>query len=50
MTVVAVLIFLVTLTLVIRQPRGLGIGWSAVAGALVALASGVVRLGDIAIA
>ncbi len=37
MTVVAVLIFLVTLTQIIRQPLGLGIGWSAAAGALVAL-------------
>ena len=33
----AFLIFLVTLVLVIWQPRGLGIGWSAVAGAVVAL-------------
>ncbi len=43
----ASLIFLGTLALVIRQPRGLGIGWSACAGAAVALLAGVVRLEDI---
>src|SRR5699024_9129780 len=40
-------IFLVTLVLVIWQPRGLGIGWSALGGALIALAFGVVHLADI---
>ena len=44
----AVLIFLATLVLVIWQPRGLGIGWSAALGALVALALGVVHLDDVA--
>ncbi|ERJ20746.1 ArsB protein [Salinisphaera shabanensis E1L3A] len=48
MTILAILIFVATLTLVIWQPRGLGIGWSASAGALVALATGVVDIGDIA--
>lgn len=43
----AVLIFLATLVLVIWQPRGLGIGWSASIGAVVALLAGVVNLGDI---
>ncbi|KAF0808528.1 arsenical pump membrane protein [Alcanivorax xiamenensis] len=43
----AVLIFIATLTLVIWQPRGLGIGWSAGAGALVALLTGVIHLDDI---
>ncbi|NMM09316.1 MAG: arsenic transporter [Polaromonas sp.] len=43
----AVLIFLVTLILVIWQPRGMGIGWSATLGALLALLFGVVHLGDI---
>lgn len=43
----AVLIFIVTLVFVIWQPRGLGIGWSASAGALVALALGVVQVSDI---
>jgi arsenical pump membrane protein len=43
----AVLIFAFTLVLVIWQPRGLGIGWSALLGALVALAAGVVHLSDI---
>ena len=44
---VALLIFLATIVLVIWQPRGLGIGWSAILGAVVALLSGVVHLGDI---
>ena len=44
----ASLIFLFTITLVIWQPRGLGIGWSASAGALLALLSGVVHLADVA--
>lgn len=43
----AVLIFVVTLTLVIWQPRGLGIGWSALGGALVALLVGVVHWSDV---
>ncbi len=40
-------IFLATLVLVIWQPKGLGIGWSALAGAGVALATGVIQPGDI---
>ena len=45
----ALLIFLVTIVLVIWQPRGLGIGWSALIGAALALAAGVVHLGDVPI-
>ncbi len=45
--IAAVAIFICTLTLVIVQPKGLSIGWSATGGALVALALGVVRLGNI---
>ena len=45
----ALLIFLVTIVLVIWQPRGLGIGWSAILGAVVALAVGVVHLSDVPI-
>ncbi|MFJ7567587.1 arsenic transporter [Herminiimonas sp. NPDC097707] len=44
----AFLIFLGTIVLVIWQPRGLGIGWSALAGAALALALGVVQFADIA--
>jgi arsenical pump membrane protein len=45
--IAAFLIFLATLTLVVWQPRGLGIGWSATAGAIVALLAGVIHVGDI---
>jgi arsenical pump membrane protein len=44
---IAFLIFLATLVLVIWQPRGLGIGWSASFGALAALLAGVIQVGDI---
>ncbi len=43
----AILIFVATITLVIWQPRGLGIGWSATGGAVVALLAGVVTLSDV---
>lgn len=41
-SVLAMTIFLLTLTLVFWQPRGLGIGFSALGGALLALATGVI--------
>ena len=43
----AIAIFLFTLTLILWQPRGLGIGFSALGGAILALATGVVTLQDI---
>lgn len=43
----ASLIFLLTITLVIWQPKGLGVGWSAVFGAVLATIFGVVHLSDI---
>ncbi|MFV3329552.1 arsenic transporter [Pseudomonas sp. NY15437] len=44
---IAVTVFVFTLTLVIWQPKGLGVGWSATLGAIIALAVGAVSLHDI---
>lgn len=43
----AAAIFVFTLVLVIWQPKGLGVGWSAAGGAMLALLTGVVSLGDV---
>jgi arsenical pump membrane protein len=45
--VLALAIFLLTLVFVIWRPRGLGIGWSAMAGAILALLTGVIGWRDV---
>ncbi|MGG4553348.1 arsenic transporter [Paenibacillus humicus] len=47
MVYIAFSIFALTLTMVIWQPRGLGIGWSAMGGAILALLFGVVGFQDV---
>lgn len=47
MVYIAFSIFALTLTMVIWQPRGLGIGWSAMGGAILALLLGVVGFQDV---
>lgn len=44
---VAAAVFVATLILVVWQPKGLGVGWSALLGAAAALAAGVVSVDDI---
>ncbi|ARU87497.1 arsenic transporter [Pseudomonas sp. M30-35] len=44
---IALSIFIITITLVIWQPKGLGVGWSASFGAVLALLFGVIGFADI---
>jgi arsenical pump membrane protein len=43
----SVVIFIFTLFLIIKKPYGLGIGWSATIGAILALSFGIIKLADV---
>lgn len=47
--ILALSIFVFTMVLIIWQPKGLGIGYSASLGAILALVTGTIALSDIGI-
>ncbi len=48
--ILAIALLIFTLILVLWQPKGLGIGWSTLLGAFLALVTGIIKWGDVVVA